>query len=271
MTRHIAWLAVAALSLPAAVRGDDPAKRADDAKRPVRVLMVLGSPPFHDIVKLPPILEKTLDRAGGFEIKRLEPPSGKPEDEAHIAKLADLKKSDTDVVLFYTTFLKLGKPEEDALRKFVEDGGGIVALHGAMFSFTKSEFWRGLLGAEFGGHLPGTHPLTVEITEIEHPIANGIEKIEVIDEEYGHKYVEKVERHVVGKFKKRPEGSKFTDMDIIWTREEGHGRVVYIGLGHDEKTWNNPDFQKLVAQSIAWAAGRPRKIEVGKEKSLENK
>jgi type 1 glutamine amidotransferase len=265
MTRRIVWVIAAAACLPAVVRGDDKAK-SDDAKRPIRVLMVLGSPPFHDITKLPPILEKVLDRAGGFEVKRLEPPPGKPTDAAHIAKLADLKKSETDVVLFYTTFLELEKAQEDALRKFLEDGGGIVALHGSMLSFRKSRFWKGLLGAEFAGHLPGTHPLSVEITEIDHPIANGIEKIEVIDEEYGHKYVEKVERHVVGKFKKRPEGSQFTDMDIIWTREEGQGRVVYIGLGHDEKTWNNPDFQKLVAQSLAWAAGRPRKIEIEAEK-----
>jgi type 1 glutamine amidotransferase len=228
--------------------------------------MVLGSPPFHDIEKLPPILEKALDRAGGFSVKRLAPPAGKPTDGAHIAKLADLKKADTDVVLFYTTGLELGKAEEDAIKRFLEDGGGIVALHGAMLSFKNTSFWKNLLGAEFAGHMKGTHPLSVQVTDIEHPIANGIEKIEVVDEEYAHKYVERVQRHVVGKFKKRPEGSQFTDMDIIWTREEGQGRVVYIGLGHDEKTWNNADFQKLVAQSLAWAAGHPRKIYISGSK-----
>lgn len=263
-------LAAVVMLLPALGRADDKPKTAESDKA-IRVLFVLGSPPFHDIEKLPPILEKTLAKAGGFEIKRLAPPAGKPADGAHIAKLAELSKKDTDVVVFYTTFLQLGKPEEEALRKFVEDGGGIVALHGAIFSFKDSKFWKSLLGGEFAGHLKGTHPLSVQITDIEHPIADGIEKIEVIDEEYGHKYVEKVERHVVGKFKKRPEGSQFTDLDIIWTREEGKGRVVYIGLGHDEKTWGNPDFQKLVAQSIAWSAGRPRTITVEKESHQDAK
>jgi type 1 glutamine amidotransferase len=241
-----------------------PVVRADD--KPIRVLMVLGSPPFHDIEKLPPILEKSLEAAGGFEVKRLAPPPGKPTDAAHIAKLADLKRSETDVVVFYTTFLELGKAEEDAIKNFVDEGGGIVALHGAIFSFKKSTMWKRLLGGEFAGHLPGTHPLSVQITDIEHPIAQGIEKIEVIDEEYGHAYVEEVKRHVVGKFKDRPKGSKFTDMDIIWTREEGKGRIVYIGLGHGAETWKNTNYQKLVAQSIGWAAGRPRKIDVKEAK-----
>jgi type 1 glutamine amidotransferase len=270
MKRHILCLAALGLIVPSIVRADDKPKNAEGDK-PIRVLMVLGSPPFHDITKLPPILEKTLQKAGGFELSKLAPPAGKPADGAHIAKLAELSKKDTDVVVFYTTFLELGKPEEEAIQKFLDDGGGIVALHGAIFSFRKSTFWKNLLGGEFDGHLPGTHPLSVQITDIEHPIADGIEKIEVIDEEYGHKYIEKVERHVVGKFKDRPKGSKYTDLDIIWTREEGKGRVVYIGLGHDEKTWGNPDYQKLVAQSIAWSAGKPRKIEVEKDSTPEKK
>jgi type 1 glutamine amidotransferase len=255
------------LLVPAVVRANDDTPAQDKDAKPVRVLMVLGSPPFHDIVKLPPILESALARAAGFEVRRLEPPAGKPTDSAHIAELASLSKKDTDVVLFYTTGLNLGKAEEDAIRRFLEGGGGIVALHGAILSFRNSNFWKSLLGGEFAGHLPGTHPLSIQITDIQHPIAQGIEKIEVVDEEYTHKYVEHVRRHVVGKFLKRPPGSAGKDMDIIWTREEGKGRVVYIGLGHDEKTWKNPDFQKLVAQSLAWAAGKPREVKIPDEKN----
>src|ERR1700732_2494758 len=86
---------IAALSLSTA------SKAADDTK-PVRILFVLGSPPFHDIRTLPPILEKVLDQVGGFQVTRLEPPKDKkPDDPAHMAKLADVKRSDYDVLLFY--------------------------------------------------------------------------------------------------------------------------------------------------------------------------
>src|SRR2546425_10256092 len=103
-----------------------PARAVEDAK-PVRVLFVLGSPPFHDIRTLPPILEKVLDQVGGFQVTRLEPPKDKPPDDAaHLAKLADVKRSEYDVLLFYTSKYQLDELQERALEKFVEDGGGLV-------------------------------------------------------------------------------------------------------------------------------------------------
>lgn len=41
---------------------------------PIRVLFIVGSPTYHDIVNLPPILEARLDREGQFAVTRLEPP-----------------------------------------------------------------------------------------------------------------------------------------------------------------------------------------------------
>src|SRR5205823_7375040 len=98
---------------------------AADNDKPVRVLFVLGSPPYHDIRTLPPILERVLDRVGGFQVTRLEPPRDKPPDDAaHLAKLRDVKRADYDVLLFYTSAHKLDELQERALEKFVEDGGG---------------------------------------------------------------------------------------------------------------------------------------------------
>src|SRR5947209_462782 len=116
-----------------------PAPPAEEP-RPVRVLFVLGSPPFHDIRTLPPILEKVLDQVGGFQVTRLEPPADKPPDDpAHLSKLAVVKRSDYDVLLFYTSKHKLNERQEQALQKFLDEGGGIVAIHGASFSFENSE------------------------------------------------------------------------------------------------------------------------------------
>src|SRR5438874_12751344 len=126
------WGAVA-LAAALALGAAQPALAADGDK-PVRVLFVLGSPPFHDIRTLPPILEKVLDQVGGFQVTRLEPPKDKPPDDAaHLAKLADVKRSEYDVLLFYTSKYQLDELQERALEKFVEDGGGLVGLHGASF------------------------------------------------------------------------------------------------------------------------------------------
>jgi type 1 glutamine amidotransferase len=236
--------------------------RAETAGPPVRVLFVLGSPPSHDIVTLPPILEGVLRQVGGVTVTRLEPPPGKPGDGAHIARLAELSRRDTDVVMFYTVGLELGPPQEQALQTFVESGGGLVAIHGASASFGNSTAWARLIGARFAGHAPGLFPLPVEIVDRHHPITAGLADFVCTDEEYCHTFPEGVERHVIARFRERPPGSKDPNgnRDVAWTREVGKGRVFYTALGHDAKCWNNPAWQKLMVQGILWSAGRPRAV-----------
>jgi type 1 glutamine amidotransferase len=236
--------------------------RAEEAARPVRVLFVLGSPPVHDIVKLPPVLERVLSQVGGFAVTRLEPPAGKPADGAHIARLAELSRRDTDVVMFYTMGLSLGPEQERALQAFVEDGGGLVAIHGASGSFGNSMVWTRLIGGKFAGHAPGLFALPVEIVDPQHPIMAGVMPFTVTDEEYTHTFPEGVERHVLARFRERPANSldPHGNRDILWTRDVGRGRVFYSALGHGQECWNNPSWQKIMVQAILWTAGRPRAV-----------
>jgi type 1 glutamine amidotransferase len=239
-----------------------PVPAADETK-PVRVLFVLGSPPFHDIRTLPPILEKVLDQVGGLKVTRLEPPRDKaPDDAAHLAQLADIKRSDCDVLVFYTSGYKLNDAQERALETFVEDGGGIVALHGASGTFGNSKVWLRLVGAKFAGHIPGTHKLNIVLTDTKHPITAGVGSFSIVDEEYKHRFAD-VDRHVLARFRERPpESDQKENMDILWTREIGKGRVFYSALGHGKEAWENPAWQKLVVQGIFWAAGRPREVKL---------
>ena len=59
-------------------------------------------------------------------------------------------------------------------RPFVEQGGGLVAIHGASASFGKSNVWFHMVGARFAGHAPGTHPMPVTIVDTGHPITRGL-------------------------------------------------------------------------------------------------
>jgi putative membrane-bound dehydrogenase-like protein len=38
-----------------------------------------------------------------------------------------------------------------------------------------------------------------------------------------------------------------------WTRTHGKGKVFYTAYGHDERTWNQPGFQKLIYKAILWS------------------
>jgi uncharacterized protein len=234
-------------------------------QKPVRIVLVIGGG-GHDYKAFAKTFENLCDKAGGLKIvQRLEPGKDQKDDGSHIRKIADLKRQDADVVVFFTVGYKLDQVEDRALEQFVDEGGGLVAIHCASASFGNSPVWKRLIGASFAGHYKGLHKLDVKITNPDHPIMKGVQDFTVIDEEYNHNFA-KVERKVLAEFKARPEGSKGKDNDIIWTREVGKGRVFYSALGHGPDAWGNPAWQKMVMQSVFWAAGQPRAVTLPPQK-----
>jgi type 1 glutamine amidotransferase len=235
--------------------------------KPVRALFVLVGAGGHNVeVNTPPLLD-VIKQVGGIEVTLLAPPKGKPGDGAHLTKLSEVKRADYDVLVFYTVGNKLEPEQEKALEKFVEEGGGIVALHGATASFGNSKLWANLTGGRFAGHAPGTYDLLINITDKDHPITAGVEPFTVNDEEYTYRFTDGVKRHVIAQFRERPAktAEKNSNNDILWTIEAGKGRVFHCGLGHDVKAWSNPAFQKLILQGIHWAAGKPRSVTIPKK------
>src|SRR5262245_55956995 len=165
-----------------------PAAFAQD--KPIRVLFVQNG---HEPKPKVPILEKVLKDLGGFEVTPL----------TDVKKLGDLKRSDYDVILCYGGPAK-DELQERAIEKFVEDGGGVVALHHSSANPSKS--WLQRIGGSFAGHIAGTHKLNVVIADDKHPITQGVGPFTIEDEEYKHNLA-KVERHVLAKFRERPEKS----------------------------------------------------------------
>lgn len=249
----------------------------------VRVLMVMSGSggESHNPFAFADAMEKVLAQAGGFEVKRLAPPADKPGDQAHLAKLSEVSRKDYDVLLFYTVFHKLTPEALKAVQTFVEEGGGLVGLHATAAFGGQDEWWR-LIGGRFTGHAPGTVPLLVGFVDPKHPIVAGLGELSVTDpatnatakikgfaitdEEYTYAFPAGVNRQVIGYFVARPPNTveKRGNNDILWTIDVGKGRVFYSGLGHDNKVFANPSFLKVIAQGIAWSAGKPREIAVTK-------
>lgn len=50
---------------------------------------------------------------------------------------------------------------------------------------------------------------------------------------------------------RRPDG----DFPQVWAVQYGKGRVLNIGWGHPETTWDDPRFQTMVLEGIKWAMG----------------
>ena len=84
----------------------------------------------------------------------------------------------------------------------------------------------------------------------------GLRPFKVVDETYLHDHLQDdnnvlAEREIkADQFKDKP-GVKTEP--YTWTRQYGKGRVFYTAYGHDERTWQNTDFQELIYRGILWA------------------
>ena len=151
-----------------------------------------------------------------------------------------------DALLVYANITHIEAKAEAALLNFVDQGGGLVALHCASYCFHNSPKYIELVGAQFNRHGSGVFKETIVAPD--HPVMKGLSAIESWDETYVHtKHNEKrtvlAERH-------DDEGKE----PWTWVREHGKGRVFYTAWGHDERTWSNDGFQALVEGGIRWVS-----------------
>ena len=45
------------------------------------------------------------------------------------------------------------------------------------------------------------------------------------------------------------------DYAVVFAKSYGKGRVFNNGWGHNDKTWDDPNFQKLMLGAMEWAIG----------------
>lgn len=163
----------------------------------------------------------------------------------------DLNPAELDkyhALILYNNHEHVSNPQLNALLQFVDNGGGLIALHSSSASFQNSEEFTKLIGGAFKTH--GTGTFTAVRTEPEHPAVQGVPTFESWDETYIHAKHNPVDRTVL---EVRREGDH--EEPWTWVRTYGDGRVFYTAWGHDERTWGNEGFQQLVLQGARWAAG----------------
>ena len=166
--------------------------------------------------------------------------------------------ADADVYLFYTAGGQFPTAQQEALAAAVAAGTGLVGVHGANIlgwdgdgvAAADRPFFE-LLGNRYLSHGPGHHEgrHTIEIVA-EHPITAGLEDFELFDEYYEFELADDdvqvlAQRH-------RADG---VVIPVMYTRTVGEGRVVYLALGHDMRSWGEPPVRTLVRRALAWAAG----------------
>jgi len=174
---------------------------------------------------------------------------------------ANLK--DCDVVAMYDMMRSIAADEEAALQAFLKRGGGLVVLHHTICSRQQSSVFARIVGGKFlqksetrdGKEWPksvatGGVKFRIHVADSSHSITEGLSNFDVADEPYAGMIVAP-QNHVL-LTTDEPRSNK----EIAWTRQEGNARVVFIQLGHDNKTYANPSYKRLVQRAVKWAAGK---------------
>ena len=136
----------------------------------------------------------------------------------------------------------LSREQEEGLFGFVEQGGGLVGIHGTGWWIPSRAV--ALIGGHANWHPPGLR-FRVEIDDREHKIVAGVDDFEVDDEIYMSAWDPSI--HVLA-------SAEWQDMrhPLAWTHSFGEGRVFYTALGHGPGTFESPAVQRMVAQGAKW-------------------
>lgn len=239
--RVLNWLAIACLFATTSAQAADP--KGDSAK-PLRVCLLSGCNTYHSEKSLPPFQE-WLEKNYNVKCTRIV---RKADDD--LPGLEALDNCDVAFVFFKRMNLKGEQLEK--FQKYVRSGKPIVAVRTASHAVqTWLEFDRAILGGNYQGHYDKEPATTIEVTAAgkSHPILKDVTLTSAPGPLYkntGH--ADDITVLLTGSNPGHVE-------PLAWTREVKGGRLFYTSLG-DAKTFDDPQFRRMLAQAILWSARR---------------
>jgi type 1 glutamine amidotransferase len=168
-----------------------------------------------------------------------------------------------DVVVLYDMPKEITEAQKKNFLSLFKKGVGLVVLHHALVSYPNWPEYEKIIGGHYdepNPKKPGTvtesagyqHDVDVPVVIVatNHPVTAGLKDFTINDEIYWG-------------FRTRPDVTPLittthpkSGKPLGWTLTERKSRVVYLQLGHGPSAHNDPNYRKLVAQSIQWVANR---------------
>lgn len=225
------------LVIPLYFVGCNGRRKNDDAPRRLELLFLGHDSKHHDSEMLAGILAQEYFTKGINITYSTDP--------------EDLAKEDLELydgLILYANHDSISPAQEKGLLDFVKSGKGFIPLHSGSYCFRNSPEVVALIGGQFKSHGGGS--FNAEIVMPEHPVMKGVESFTTEwDETYVHD--KKADDIIVLMERVDSMGRE----PYTWVKEYGKGRVFYTAFGHDERTFRNPGFLKLVHNGIMWAVG----------------
>ena len=165
----------------------------------------------------------------------------------------------------------LDERHRNAVKKWYEAGGGIVALHAALVRQKEWEWFHGVAGCDFDSDSEFLEArVLVDEGAKTYPTVRGHGKEfrykadwtnhdRAVTGQKGVKVLLRVDESsyeaVRDYFQQRGGKAMGKDHPIAWLHENGGGRFFYTELGHDVRSLETPFGRQHITEAIRWAAG----------------
>lgn len=192
-----------------------------------------------------------------------------------LTEIHDTEKIDDEFLARHKVFVQLDYPPYNwtdrakaAFERAVFDGTiGWVGFHHASLlgDFDGFRMWDWFSdymgGIRFKNYIAPTASGRVHVERLDHPVMKGVAaSFDVTREEWytfdrSPRGRVQVLAHVDEKSYSPASEVKMGDHPAVWTNPRVKGRNVYFLMGHDAELMANPDFTKMFANALNWAAG----------------
>lgn len=138
----------------------------------------------------------------------------------------------------------------------VNAGVGLAGFHGGIIdAYRDHTGWQWLTGGQFVAHPGPCRTYTVNVTDTEHPIMQGMGDFVLEDTEQYWMHVDPG-NHVLATttFTGEYGGQPGVVMPYAWTRPWGDGRIFFAAWGHSPKDFDGAEAREIVKRGMAWAA-----------------
>lgn len=162
----------------------------------------------------------------------------------------------------------LSNEQREALKAYIENGGGFVGIHAAGDGSHEDWGWyvKEVIGTHFVGHSLWPHlaQADIHVEQADHPAMAGLPAKWVrTDEWYSFDKSVRATGYAVlatldeATYERGGPGSDKLamgkDHPIIWSHCQGKGRVLYSALGHSGEAFAEPEMRKFITNSVNWA------------------
>jgi putative heme-binding domain-containing protein len=230
---------------------DEVAKLLPDAARetksdkPLRILLVSGAkdhgPGEHDYPLWQKRWTKLLESADKVTVRQASDwPSAAQWQTA-------------DVVVLYSANPAWSANKTQELDAFLARGGGLVVVHFAVNGRGAPQALAQRIGLAWGPGAKFRHgPVDLKFDDGDHPITRGFDKLHLEDESYWNLTGDPAKIHLLASGLEEGQPKP-----LLWTVEQGKGRVFVSIPGHYTWTFDDPLFRTLILRGICWTAGEP--------------